>query len=73
MDQYMVIVEKDSFRQYVRTLYRTTLSLTDDIGEAICCKTLEDAEALRRLVIERYDNISDNVRILKTTLIEEII
>lgn len=69
----MVIIVKPNRKECVQSLYRNSISTSTDFGDGIYCKTIEDVEALRRLVIERTEYKSDDIKILKTVTTEEII
>ena len=73
LNTFIIIIVESNSRKCIQSLYRNSISTSTDFGDAIYCKTLEDAEALRRLVIERTDYKSDNIKILKTITTEEII
>ena len=70
---FMVVICENNSRKVVQALYRNSISSSTDFGDGIYCKSLEDAEALRRLVIERTDYKADNIKILKQSTTEELI
>lgn len=70
---YIVISEGTDSKNFVSTIYRNSISISSDIGDAIAIKSLEDAKSLRRIVIDRTNKISDKVKIYKEVTTGEII
>lgn len=70
---YIILLKGTDSKEFVQTIYRNSISTSSDIGDGIYCRTLEDAEAMRRVVIDRTNVKSDNIKILKSVTTEEII
>lgn len=70
---YIAILTGTDSKKFVQSIYRTSISTSADIGDAIAIKTLEDAKAVRRIVIERTEVVSDKVKIYKEVTTSGII
>lgn len=70
---YIVILSGTDSKKFVQSIYRNSISDSSDIGDGIYTNSQEDAEALRRVVIERTSAVSDRIKIYKEVTTSEII
>lgn len=74
MERYYIVFLKGSdSKEFVSSIYRNSVSTTFDIGDAIGTIDLEDAKALRRIIINRTNVKSDNIKIFKEVTTSGII
>lgn len=62
---YIVFLKGTDSKEFVQSIYRNSVSTSSDIGDAIAIKSLEDAQTVRRLIIEKTNVKSDNIKIFK--------